>query len=103
MNENVLISRRQFAAAAAVASAAIVPRRALARSGETPPSEKLNVAAIGVGGRGGDDVAGVASENLVALCDVHESQAAKTFEKFPAANSATSARCSMPWRAGSTP
>ena len=52
MNESVLISRRRFAAAAALASAAIVPRRAFARSGETPPSERLNVAAIGAGGRG---------------------------------------------------
>lgn len=86
MNENVLISRRQFAAAAAVASAAIVPRRALARSGETPPSEKLNVAVIGVGGRGASVISAVAPEvNMVALCDVDQNRAAKTFAAFPAA------------------
>jgi predicted dehydrogenase len=50
-----------------------------------PANEKLNIAGIGVAGRGGDDIQGVASENLVALCDVDDFRAAKTFEKFPAA------------------
>ena len=50
-----------------------------------PENEKLNIAGIGVAGRGGDDIRGVASENLVALCDVDDLHAAKTFEKFPAA------------------
>jgi predicted dehydrogenase len=49
------------------------------------PNEKLNIAAIGVGGRGGDDVNGCAHENLVALCDVDEARAAVNFEKFPQA------------------
>jgi len=51
----------------------------------TPANSKLNIAGIGVAGRGGDDIDGVASENLVALCDVDDAHAAKTFEKFPAA------------------
>jgi len=51
----------------------------------TQANSKLNIAAIGVAGRGGDDVNGVASQNLVALCDVHESHAAKMFDKFPSA------------------
>ena len=86
MNESVLISRRRFAAAAALASAAIVPRRAFARSGETPPSERLNVAAIGAGGRGAAVIGAVAPEvNMVALCDVDQNRAAKTFAAFPAA------------------
>jgi len=51
----------------------------------TPANSKLNIAGIGVAGRGGDDIQGVASENLVALCDVDDAHAAKTFEKFPAA------------------
>jgi predicted dehydrogenase len=50
-----------------------------------PANEKLNIAGIGVSGRGGDDIQGVAGENLVALCDVDDAHAAKTFEKFPAA------------------
>jgi predicted dehydrogenase len=49
------------------------------------PNEKLNIAGIGVGGRGAANVQGVASENMVALCDVDESRAGKTFEQFPQA------------------
>ena len=49
------------------------------------PNEKLNIAGIGVGGRGAADVGGVAGENIVALCDVDEKQAGGTFEKFPKA------------------
>ena len=49
------------------------------------PNEKLNLAGIGVGGRGGADVNGCASENFVALCDVDDRRAAGTFNKFPKA------------------
>ena len=51
----------------------------------TSANSKLHIAGIGVAGRGGEDIDGVASENLVALCDVDDRHAAKTFEKFPAA------------------
>jgi len=51
----------------------------------TQANSKLNIAGIGVAGRGGEDINGVASENLIALCDVDDAHAAKTFEKFPAA------------------
>jgi len=51
----------------------------------TQANSKLNIAGIGVAGRGGEDIKGVASENLVALCDVDDKHAAKTFEQFPAA------------------
>lgn len=46
-------------------------------------NEKLNIAAIGIGGRGAADVNGVAHENIIALCDVDDQRAAKTFERFP--------------------
>ena len=46
-------------------------------------NEKLNIAGIGIGGRGAADIEGVASENIVALCDVDEKQSAQTFDKFP--------------------
>lgn len=51
----------------------------------TSPNEKLDLLCIGVGGRGAADVNGVASENIVALCDVDNRRAAKTFDKFPRA------------------
>jgi predicted dehydrogenase len=48
-------------------------------------NEKLNIAGIGVGGRGAADVDGAASENIVALCDVDEKHAAQTFQRYPQA------------------
>ncbi len=45
--------------------------------------DKLNVAGIGVGGRGGQDLAPIAvSENIVALCDVNEEYAARVFNRY---------------------
>jgi len=49
------------------------------------PNEKLNIAGIGVGGRGASDVGGVAGESIVALCDVDEKRAGGTFQRFPKA------------------
>jgi len=46
-------------------------------------NDKLNLAAIGIGGMGRGNIANVSGENLVALCDVHQSHAAKTFEAHP--------------------
>jgi len=79
------MNRRQFLGSAATAAAfTIVPRHVLAGSGQKPPSEKLNIACIGVGGQGGSDVGSVSSENIVALCDVDwGNHTAKTFERFP--------------------
>ena len=80
------MSRRDFiGGAAAVAAFTIVPRHVLGGPGHTPPSEKLNIAGIGVGGKGAGDIGAVESENIVALCDVDEKQAGKTFEKYPGA------------------
>jgi len=51
---NIMMQRRQFlkVAASAAVSFQIVPRNVLGQ-GRTPPSEKLNIAGIGVGGQGG--------------------------------------------------
>ncbi|MHC4324806.1 MAG: Gfo/Idh/MocA family protein [Planctomycetota bacterium] len=65
-------SRREFlqGAAGAVTAFTIVPSHVLGRAGQTAPSNKLNIAIIGVGGRGGASVNGCGGENIVALCDV---------------------------------
>ncbi|MBN1347392.1 MAG: Gfo/Idh/MocA family oxidoreductase [Phycisphaerae bacterium] len=47
------------------------------------PNEKLNIACIGVGGRGAGNVERMRGENVVALCDVDHRWARKSFEKFP--------------------
>jgi predicted dehydrogenase len=80
------ITRRHFLGHVAVVSAVtIVPRHVLGGSGNEPPSSKLNIASIGAGGRAADDLEGLSSQNIVALCDVDLQQAADTFKKHPKA------------------
>ena len=79
------LSRREFlgAAGAAAATFLVVPRHAVAASGKTPPSDKVNIAGIGVGGQGGGDVRGMAGgNNIVALADVDSNKAGKIFGEF---------------------
>ncbi len=84
--EQKKISRRGFMGAAATAAAfTVVPRHVLGGAGRTAPSEKLNIAGIGVGGRGSGDLRALESENIVALCDVDWRHAAGTFRRYPSA------------------
>jgi len=71
MNEKDEMSRRSFIRNAAVTGAAvtIVPRHVLGK-GFTPPSDMLNIACVGVGGMGRSNLINLATQNLVALCDV---------------------------------
>jgi predicted dehydrogenase len=57
----------------------------MAASGGTPPSEKLNVAGIGVGGMGKSNLKNLSDENIVAICDVDEKYAGKVFDEYPQA------------------
>jgi predicted dehydrogenase len=80
------VPRRSFLAGAAVATAGftIVPRHVLGGQGVTAPSDKLNVAAVGVGGMGKNNVERCATtENIVALCDVDFALADPVFKKYP--------------------
>ncbi|OHB55602.1 MAG: hypothetical protein A2173_01450 [Planctomycetes bacterium RBG_13_44_8b] len=78
------ISRRDFmGAAATMAAFTIVPRSVLGGAGNVPPSEKLNIAGIGVGGMGGNNIKVCESENIVALCDVDDAYAAEVFQRYP--------------------
>src|SRR3979409_1377209 len=81
------ISRRKFVGDVGAGMAfAIVPRHVLGR-GYRAPSDTVNVACIGVGGMGANDVKGVAKAgaNIYALCDVDEHQGAASFTAFPKA------------------
>ena len=49
------------------------------------PNNKLNIAAIGIGGRGAPVIERCAGENIVALCDVDANRGAETFKQFPKA------------------
>lgn len=46
---------------------------------------KLRIAAIGAGGKGSVDIGYCKNENIVALCDVDDANAAGTFKAFPQA------------------
>ncbi len=88
MKKKSSLTRREFVGSLAGVGAGltIVPRCAVARAGETPPNEKLNIASIGVGGMGGGDVNSVSrGNNMVALCDVDLRRAAGSLKRFPAA------------------
>lgn len=77
-------ARRQFVKTTALAAGGlmIVPRHVLGR-GFVPPSDKVNVAVVGAGGRGSAHVNELASQNIVALCDVDDVRAKGSFEKNP--------------------
>lgn len=84
MKRKKRISRREFIGnvAASAAAITIVPAHVLGRNA---PSNKLNIAAIGSGGRARSNLRGVSSENIVALCDVDQERAASTFDAHPKA------------------
>ncbi len=81
------ISRRDFAtlAATAISGITLVPRHVLGGRGFVPPSDKLNIAGIGAGGRAVDDLEGVSSQNIIALADVDDRQATGSYKKYPQA------------------
>ena len=65
------ISRREMmAAATGAAGFTFLPARVLGRGGAIPPSEKMNIAFIGIGCRGEINVSELKNQNTVALCDV---------------------------------
>ncbi len=89
-----MISRRTFIAGAATASAGFVvlPSHVIAGLGHKAPSDKLNIAGIGIGGRGYINLRNVETENIVALCDVDSDYAGNTFKRWPMAKKYTDYR-----------
>lgn len=104
MSSHKNISRRKFiGSAAAVSAFTIVPRHVLGGKGNVAPSEKLNIAGVGVGGQGRHNVGNMAMlkrtasgyyipvdeavspVNVVSLCDVDDKYAAGTYKLFPKA------------------
>jgi len=95
MNKNTNnLSRRSFlkTGTATAAAFSIVPGHVVGANGKTPPSGKLNVAGIGIGGQGGGDLRQCAGENIVALCDVDSNHATNTFKRYPDAERYTDYR-----------
>ena len=116
MNGKSGITRREFVGAAATAAAfTIVPRHVLGGPRYSAPSEKLNIAGIGVGGHGAFLIGGIGAENrdsvnIVALCDVDEKVPSDTivrhlpavtnhggFKRFPEARRYSDFRKLLDW------
>lgn len=77
------VTRREFIekTAATGAAIAIVPRHVLGR-GFTPPSDLLNIASVGIGGMGHNNLRAVSSQNIVAVCDVDWDYAQKSLDNY---------------------
>ncbi|MDH4201913.1 MAG: Gfo/Idh/MocA family oxidoreductase [Phycisphaerae bacterium] len=96
------MNRRHFlkSTTASMGLFSIVPSHVLGLNGKTPPSGKLNIAGVGVGGMGKGNLRAICkplsqrneenwpddnSQNIVALCDVDWAHADRTFKEYPEA------------------
>ncbi|HDR52528.1 MAG TPA: Gfo/Idh/MocA family oxidoreductase [Mariniphaga anaerophila] len=90
------MTRKEFLGTGITAATAftIIPSYVLGGNGRTAPSDKLNIAAIGVGSQGWSELNNDAfqNENIVALCDVNETNLKRASEKF------TKAKTYVDWR-----
>lgn len=81
------MKRRQFIRNVGSAGVAltIVPSISVSGLGHIAPSDKLNIAAIGIGGKGNVNLSNMVDQNIVALCDVDYDYASRVFKKYPEA------------------
>lgn len=83
------ISRRSFLqkGTAAAAALTIVPNVVLGKThGHTAPTDKLNIAGVGIGGMGNANLKNMEkTDNIVALCDVDWKYAKPVFDRHPQA------------------
>lgn len=83
------LTRRRFLQSSALAGSALwLPHEACAQ--EIPPPakmtpDKINIGVIGVANRGGDNLNSVASQNIVALCDIDDNYLSAAAKRFPGA------------------
>ncbi len=89
MKSKNTLSRRNFIrnSTLAFAGISIIPRHVLGR-GFIAPSDKLNIAVIGGGGKGFSDAMNVwnhGASHIAAICDVDWNRAANAFKNFPKA------------------
>jgi hypothetical protein len=80
------ITRRSFIerTGAVAAGLTILPGSVMSGFGHRAPSDKLNIAVVGIGGMGNSNLKNVkGSENIVALCDVDWGYSKKVFADNP--------------------
>ena len=78
-------NRRTFLKSSAVATTGFWVAGGVAKAQSRSPNEKLNIASVGAGGRASSDIGACKDENIVALCDVSDRRAAKTYGRHPKA------------------
>jgi predicted dehydrogenase len=85
-------NRRQFLKRGAAVTAAgfgvwVAPRDAFAQDAaeSKSPNEKLDIAVVGVAGRGAANIEEIQNQNIVALCDVDEKRLDEAAKRFPRA------------------
>lgn len=86
-DQNSGLNRRQFINMSALAAAGfmLTPSTVMSAKGRKASGEKLNIAGVGIGGRGFGVLKAMKSENIVALCDVDWKYAQGCFDYFPKA------------------
>ena len=83
---NDSVTRREFVPATGAAAAfTLVPRHVLGGAGYRAPSDKLNIAGVGVGGMGANYLRNCETENIVALADCDDEMCARTAPRYPGA------------------
>ncbi len=93
------VSRRNFIVTGAAASAVPmwIPRHVIGGPGQLPPSEKVNLAGIGVGNRGWTVIRQMEAHNIVAICDVDAKYLGKASERYPKARKYNDFRKLLDW------
>lgn len=81
------MNRRNFVKKTAVSGLAltVIPSFTVSGLGHIPPSDRLNIAGIGIGGKGKVNLNNMVGQNIVALCDVDFDYAKPVFDAYPAA------------------
>jgi predicted dehydrogenase len=74
--------RKAGALSSLAATFTIVPRHVLGGAGYVAPSEKMNIAGVGIGGMGAANLKNLESENIVALCDVDPTYASAIIDRY---------------------
>jgi predicted dehydrogenase len=80
-----MMRRREFIKTVAAAGTGLLVLPSGARAGQKSPGNKLNIALIGVWGRGTAHYDSLGEENVVALCDVNERRLPDAVKRFPGA------------------
>ena len=83
MNTQILSRRAFLRKTSLITLVSVVPSFVTGIRANQTPNNKLNIGCIGIAGRGADNISELASENIMALCDVDDQHAAATYARFP--------------------